>query len=160
MRGKALCLLLPVGTIGCVRGPSLMNETAQREIVTAVEAAMRSFEVAERSRDHERLIAHFAPVPAFHVYSDGQRLTYEAMAAGVRQTFPTLRSIEGGFSGLDVSVLSPEYALVSAGFRETVTDASGTPTRSRGAVSWLWRRIDGQWRIVYGHVDHYPDTGP
>ncbi len=136
-----------------------MDEAQHREIVAAVEAAMRSLEAAERARDHERLIDHFAPVPGFHVYNDGQRITYEAMAAGVRQTFPTLRSIEGGFSDLQVSVLSPEHALVSAAFRETIQDGSGTTTRSRGAVSWLWRRIDGRWRIVYGHVDHHPDTG-
>ena len=85
-------------------------------------------------------------------------MTYQAMVAMVQQTFPTLRSIEGGFNDLHVSILSPEYALASAAFRETVTDGSGTATRSRGAASWLWRRMDGQWRIVYGHVDHYPDT--
>jgi uncharacterized protein (TIGR02246 family) len=145
--------------VGCLRSPGVVDETQKKEIVAAVEAAMRSFEAAERARDPERLIAHFASVPGFHVYSDGQRLTYEAMVAGVRQAFPTLRSIEGGFSDLQVSVLSPESALVSASFRETVTDNTGTATRSRGAASWLWRRIDAQWRIVYGHVDHYPDPG-
>jgi len=39
-----------------------------------------------------------------------------------------------------------------------VTDGAGAVTRSRGAVSWLWRRTDGGWRIVYGHVDHHPDA--
>ena len=115
-----------------------MSEEA-RQVVAAVEAAMKSFASAERARDAERLIAHFAPVADFHMYNDGQRVTYEAMTAGVRQ------------------VLGPEAALVSAAFRETVVDGSGATTRTRGAASWLWRRIDGQWRIVYGHVDHYPE---
>jgi ketosteroid isomerase-like protein len=63
------------------------------------------------------------------------------------------------FTNLRVSVLSPEYALVSAALRRTVTDSAGTVTRSQGAATWLWRKIEGQWLIVYGHVDHRPDTG-
>jgi hypothetical protein len=58
-----------------------MNEIEQEEAVTAVKAAMSSFETAERSLDPERLIAHFASVPGFHVYNDGQRISYAAMAA-------------------------------------------------------------------------------
>ncbi len=38
-----------------------MMESAQREaIVAAIEARMRSFEAAERDRDPERAMAHFA----------------------------------------------------------------------------------------------------
>ena len=133
-----------------------MSEEA-RQVVAAVEAAMKSFESAERARDPERLIAHFAPVAGFHMFSDGQRLTYEVMTAGVRQALPSLRSLEGGFSDQHVEVLGPDAALVSSAFHDTVVDGSGATTRTRGAASWLWRRIDGQWRIVYGHVDHYPE---
>lgn len=118
---------------------------------------MRSFEHAERACDAERLLAHFAAVPDFHMYNDGQRLSYDVMAAGVRATFPTLRAIDGGFEDICVMVLAPDAALASASFREAITDASGTTTRVRGTASWLWRLIDGAWRIVYGHVDHHPD---
>ena len=134
-----------------------MDETRRNETVAAVEAAMRSFEAAERARDPERLVALFAPVPDFRVYNDGERITYDVMVAGVRQTFPTLRSIEGGFSGLHVIVLSSEAALATTSFHEAITDQTGSTVRAHGAATWLWRRIDGDWRIVYGHVDHYPE---
>jgi uncharacterized protein (TIGR02246 family) len=134
-----------------------MDETQRNETVAAVEAAMRSFEAAERALDPERLVAHFAPVEDFLVYNDGERVTYDVMVAGVRRTFPTLRSIEGGFSDLQVIVLGPDAALVAAAFREAITDEAGNTARARGAATWLWRRTDGDWRIVYGHVDHYPE---
>jgi len=35
---------------------------------------MQSFEQAERARDSDALIAHFAAIPEFHIYSDGTRL--------------------------------------------------------------------------------------
>lgn len=134
-----------------------MDDLKRQEVIAAVEAAMHSLEAAERALDVERLIAHFAPVPEFHVYNDGQRLDYEAITANLRTAFPSLRSIEGGFHDIEVIVLAPDAALATAGFREVITDETGGVTRVRGAASWLWRRIDGSWRIVYGHADHYPD---
>jgi ketosteroid isomerase-like protein len=136
-----------------------MTDAQREEIAGVVEARLRSFESAERSRDAEPLIAHFAAVPTFRIYNDGEAVGYDAIVAMIRTTFPNLRSIEGGFGDLQVSVLAPDHALVSASFRETVVDHDGVSTRSRGAVSWLWRLIDGQWYIVYGQVDHRPDHG-
>jgi ketosteroid isomerase-like protein len=134
-----------------------MNEGERRQIVQSVERALRAFETAERALDADGLIRHFANVPEFHIYNDGQRLSYEVMTTGVRAAFPALRSIEGGFSDVQIMVLAPDAALLTATFQEVVTDGSGGATRQHGAASWLWRALDGEWRIVYGHIDHYPD---
>jgi ketosteroid isomerase-like protein len=136
-----------------------MDEIQRRVVVDEVTAAMRSFEAAERALDAERLIAHFAPVPDFHVYNDGQRVSYDVMTAGLRQAFAALRVIEGGFSDIHVIVLAADAALATATFREAVSDAEGKATRVRGAASWLWRKLDSRWQIVYGQADHYPDEG-
>ena len=121
---------------------------------------MHAFEQAERTRDAEALIATFARLPEFHVYSDGDRLSYDAITDYIRDVFPTLRSIEGGFVDLNIFVLAPDAALATGTFRETTTDVSGNTVRVRGAASWLWRYIDGRWLILYGHADHYPDAEP
>jgi ketosteroid isomerase-like protein len=134
-----------------------MDEVQRQRVTADVEGAMRSFEAAERQLDAEALRAHFAAVPDFHVYDDGQRVSYDTMMARVRAGFSGLRSIEGGFNQIHVIVLSPDAALATAEFREAVTDRSSVTTRAHGAASWLWRRIEGRWRIVYGHVDHYRD---
>jgi len=132
-----------------------MNESERRAIVESIRGAMRSFEDAERALDAERLIAHFADVPDFHLHNDGACLSYEAMAAAVRASFPTLRSMEGGFSDIRILVLAADAALASARFQEAITDGTGSVTRQQGIASWLWRKLNGEWRIVYGHVGHY-----
>jgi len=135
-------------------------ESAQREsVVSAVEAQMRSFEAAERDLDADRALSHFAAVPDFHVYNDGRLLTYEQVAAAVRGGFPKVRSMATPFTNLRVLVLCAESALVSATLHRAVTDSAGTVTRSQGAATWLFRKIDGQWLIVYGQLDHRPETG-
>jgi ketosteroid isomerase-like protein len=135
-----------------------MDDTQRQRISAAVEGALQSFEQAERGRDAEALIAHFASVPEFHIYSDGNRLSYDEMVTYIRETFPTLLSIDGGFVDVKVWVLAPDAALVTGTFREATTDASGSTTRVRGSASWLWRQIAGRWLVVYGQADHYPDA--
>ena len=134
-----------------------MDDSDQQRIRSAIDARMRSFEAAERALDADRLIAHFAQVPEFHVYNDGQRFNYEAISAHLHGGFPTLQSIEDGFENVHVFVLAQDAALATVEFREVVTDRAGHVTRMRGAASWLWHLGDGVWKILYGHVDHYPD---
>jgi ketosteroid isomerase-like protein len=133
-----------------------MDESKRLEVVQAIEERMRSFEAAERALDADQLIGHFEGGNDFYIYNDGQRLTYQMMSTAVRRTFPTLRSIEGGFIDLHVMALAPDAALATARFQETVTDGSGNQTAQHGVASWLWRQTNGAWRIAYRHVDHYP----
>ena len=135
-------------------------DTAEREtIVAAVTARVRSFEAAERARDAERLVAHYASVPEFYLYHDGRRATYDVMTAGMRRALPAVRSLDVTYADLEVSALGPEYALTSATFhREIVMEGTGATIRQEGGVSWLWRRVGGQWVIVQGHISHPLDA--
>lgn len=135
-----------------------MDDSQRDDVTRSVEQAMRLFEASERALDAEGLIGYFAAGPEFYAYNDGHRLTYSEMAAGVRGTFPSLRSIEGGFRDLQVIVLAPDVALATARFQETITDRAGTVVRQHGVASWLWRKMDGRWQIAYGHIDHYQEA--
>ena len=131
-------------------------ESAQRDaIVAAVIARVRSFEAAERARDPERLLAHYASAPECRFYHDGRRASYDIIAAGVRGALPGVRSLEVSYDDVEVLVISAAYALVSATFRrELVIDSTGATIQHQGGVSWLWHSIDGQWLIVHGHISH------
>ena len=137
-----------------------MTERDRGRIREVVERRMASFEAAERALDASALVAHFSAAGDFYMHNDGQRLTAGAVADAVKQAFPTLRSLEGGFVGLEVHVLAADAALATATFHETITTQDGTVVCQRGAASWLWRCYDREWRIAYGHVDHSPDQAP
>ena len=133
---------------------NVMNEQERDRIREIVERRMASFEAAERALDAAALVAHFSTAGDFYMHNDGQRVAGAAIADTVKQAFPALRSLEGGFAGLEVHVLAADAALVTATFEETITTQDGTILRQRGAASWLWRCYDGEWLIAYGHVDH------
>ena len=135
-----------------------MDEQLRRSVREAIHKRLASFEAAERALDAPALLAHFRHTDEFYMHNDGHRIGYDAMAAAVSQSFPTLRGLEGGFSGLEIHVLTADTVLVTAQFRETITLGDGAEVRQRGAATWLWRLHSGEWRIAYGHVDHYPDS--
>jgi len=133
-----------------------MNPEQQAAVRSAVERRMLSFEHAERSLDVDALVRHFSDAGDFYMHNDGQLMSRDAIVAGVSQAFPMLRSLEGGFSELQIHVLGADAALATALFEETITTGDGAVVRQRGAATWLWRERNGEWTIVYGHVDHYP----
>jgi ketosteroid isomerase-like protein len=135
-------------------------DTAEREVtIAAVTARIRSFEAAERARDAEGLVAHYASVREFYFYHDGRRTTYDVMAAGVRKALSAVRSLDVTYADVEVSALGPEYALASATFnREIVMEGTGASVRQHGGVSWLWRKTGVQWLIVQGHISHPLDV--
>jgi ketosteroid isomerase-like protein len=135
-------------------------ESADERVRTAVTAALRSLEAAERALDAEAVLGHFADVADFHVYDDGTALTYGELAAQARRALPALAAIEGGFADVRVVVLGPDAALSTARFRETVTTKDGETAASRGTATWLWRLMEGAWRITYGQIDREPAPQP
>jgi uncharacterized protein (TIGR02246 family) len=133
-----------------------MNPEQHAAVRSAVESRMLSFEHAERSLDADALVKHFSDAGDFYMHNDGRLMSRDAIVDGVSQAFPTLRSLEGGFSESHIHVLAADAALATALFEETITTGDGAVVRQRGAATWLWRERDGEWKIVYGHVDHYP----
>ena len=132
-----------------------MSTAEQQTITTAVTARIRSFEAAERARDAEALVAHYASLPEFYFYHDGRRATYDVMVAGVRRALPAVQSLNVTYADVEVLAVGGEYALASATFqREIIMGGSGGTVRQQGAVSWLWRQVGAQWLIVQGHISH------
>ena len=107
------------------------------------------------ARDAEGLVSHYASAPDFYFYHDGRRATREAMSAGIRKALPAVRSLNVTYADVEVSALGSEDAMASATFtREIVMEGTGATVRQQGAVSWLWRKVGGQWLIVHGHISH------
>lgn len=150
--------LLGVTLLVLGSGPGSTNSMSTAEeqpVIAAVSARIRSFEAAERARDAEALVAHYASVPEFYFYHDGRRATYDVMVAGVRKALPAVQSLDVTYADVEVSALSAEYAVASATFRrEIVMGGTGATAKQQGAVSWLWRKLGAQWLIVQGHISH------
>lgn len=123
---------------------------------TAVEIAeaTRAFRAAQEALDGEAAAAFLAP--EFYMYVDGVRLSYDEVAAGIRSTMASLRSLESDWTALEIRALGPDAGFATFRFRDTTVDAYGEMSVAAGPTTLVWARRDGAWRIVYADADHYP----
>jgi ketosteroid isomerase-like protein len=159
-----LCIfLVTLFSTGCQKqqGEKRTNISPEErnKIVSEVTAAMNSYEDAVRRLDAERTIAHFAKEPEFRVCFDNQISDYDTLVSQVRRDFASVGTIEGGFTDITVLLLGPGVAAAIAPFRETYVDKSGNRSPVKGTVTWIWGRRGTEWKILYGHAAHEPDTG-
>jgi hypothetical protein len=156
MTARLLGVTLLYFAPGLEGGGGVMSTAEQQAITTAVTARVHSFEAAERARDAEALVAHYASTPEFHFYHDGRRADYDVMVAGVRKALPAVQSLDVTYSDVEVLALDAEHALASATFRREIVMGAATAAtvRQQGAVSWLWVKMGAQWLIVQGHISH------
>lgn len=74
----------------------------------------------------------------------------EALEA-VKRGFEGLAKIDRRLENPQVTVLSADLALLVADGTTTATFTSGRTVTSRFAVSLLFMRKDGQWKLLHGH---------
>ncbi len=157
-RLRAVALLCVIGAVaaGCAADPAPMTAADRAAIAEEVGAALDAFADAERARDLDAMLSFLDP--SFYMYGDGVRVDYDTVVAGMRATIPTLQRFETTWSDIEVNVVAPDYAFVTMIFRDAIPDDAGVTTRARGPNTFVWRRVEGQWRIIYVDADHYPDN--
>lgn len=158
-----LLLALSLGVGGCApESSSLQDESAgeepseEKEVEESVRAAVDGFADAERRRDVDAILEFIAP--DFYMYADGTRVDHESVVEQIRTTMPSLQGLETTWSNIEVTLLGQDHALVTLVFRDEMTDANGVTSRLRGPTTFVWRRDESIWRIIYADAVHYPDV--
>lgn len=143
---------------GCQPTGDVLSEGEKAETAASVRQAVEAFAAAERARDAETAISFLAP--DFYMYADGKRADYGSVVEQIRSTLTQLEGFDTTWSDIEVTVLSRDHALVSLIFEDTITAADGTSTSLWGPNTFLWQRVDGNWRLLYVDADHYPGKAP
>jgi ketosteroid isomerase-like protein len=157
MRFRSLVLATSALAAACAAAPSPGLTDAERDAIAAdVRATVDAFADAERRQDVEALVDHLAP--EFYMYGDGVRADYDTAVSQIRSSLPALQRFDTTWSGIEVTVLGRDHALVSMIFHDAITDAGGDTTRMWGPNTFVWRRVAGGWKLIYVDADHYPET--
>jgi ketosteroid isomerase-like protein len=76
--------------------------------------------------------------------------------ASVERGLRGVRAIDRRFDNPQVTVISPECALLVSAGSVTATLEDGRVMTSRFTVSLVWVRRDGRWQILHGHYSTPP----
>ncbi len=115
---------------------------------------MWAFHAADTARDAEAVIGLLWP--EYEMLVDGQRTTFDEVAAGSRAFMADLARFHTTWTDLRVLPLSAELAVSSFLFRDSIVSSAGEVIQSRGPTTFVWQRRNGAWRVRFGDADHYP----
>ena len=152
---KTILVLILVGvSVACAvhsHAPSVPVEQRQaiEKAVLKVHAAMAK---AENELDAETFFEYVLDFDNGLIMQDGiaYNTRQEALDA-VRTGFQRVAQMERTYERTEVTVLSPEAALVTGKGTSRVTLADGRTFDNPFAVSMVFVLRDGRWKLLHGH---------
>jgi len=108
------------------------------------------FEALER-RDLDWILTFWADVDGFVFAAEGSLIAgYDAFAEQLRSAMEATASVNSiEKSNEHIYVSAKDAASYSLEFAGSMTAVSGDTVRSRGSWTYVFKRIDGEWRIVH-----------
>lgn len=129
----------------------MTSDTTRAADTTRLTELVSIVQRTQREEDVDGFLALFAP-DAVWVNGAGHRLIgFDEIAAFTRQSLP------GGMAGqsvrydvADVRFLASDVAITSVDQEYLTADGESWSLRREGKPTYVWRRRDGDWRIVQG----------
>jgi hypothetical protein len=112
---------------------------------------------AVNGHDVDGVIALFNSSPEFLACLDGEIINYEEFVKAEREGFKLLKSVPTKWDTAHVRVLSSDLAIALMPFHQIQIDTSGVETRWTGDVTFIAKRINGEWKNIYVHAVPRPD---
>lgn len=151
-------LLGGVGT-GCAPADS-RQMTAEREAAVAdtLRALTRQVDSLFKALDPEPYLALYSGDT--HFYYDGSHLPRKKFEAVVRKEMKAFERFSTTMMEPQVEVLGPDAGVVSFRYRGEAVDTAGTTREMTAAVTVVFERRNGEWKIVQAHESFPPPEGP
>lgn len=154
--------LLTVSPLACQRtSPASLTEAERTAIAAAARTVVDSAFAAIVRVDAPALMRHFAGGPDATFSADGLIVPgHDSIASFFGAALSGWRSVDSAsLANVRVAVLGPDAAVVTANYRERVTDTSGAQFWNAGAWTSTLALRAGEWKIVDSHASH-PRTVP
>jgi len=148
---KRSLLLLLLATAACGR-PDTFTEADQQRVTAEVDSMLHAYLDAIREGGLEAEFAYLDSTDAFFWVPPGfdSWISFDSVAAVLRATAPTLRSMDYRWQTLRIDPISHDRAIYTGTLAGSLTDTSGQVTNlSMIETGTVIRREDG-WKLLNG----------
>ncbi len=146
--GLAVMAACPLCAQGVVQSAAAQDEAAVRSAVSGMmDAVMRSAE----KMDVEQIFAPLSHDQKAVFFFGFQPFTRDALIPFFRQAYGQAKSQSIRLTHTDVKVLGPDAALWLGWGTGRIDWKDGRVTEQALAETWLWQRVDGQWKVIHSH---------
>jgi hypothetical protein len=151
-----VCVIFTISTLflSCTRSPESDQQAVKESVLSLLDTQLK----AVNGHDVDGVIALFNSSPEFLACLDGEIYNYEEFVNAEREGFKLLKSVPTKWDTAYVRVLSSDLAIALMPFHQIQIDTCGVKTRWTGDVTFIAKRINGEWKNIYVHAVHRPDT--
>ena len=152
-----LAVGLLVGSLAFACAPADSGPmTAEREAALAdtLRSVLEDFNDTYLALEPDPYLDYFPE--DFHFYVRGSHLTRMEYGESIREVMGGDRSWSADVGEVDVEVLGRDAGTASYTYRATIVDTAGAGEEVTGAVTVVFERRDGAWKVVQAHESFAP----
>ncbi len=136
--------------VACQPALTELTDGQRAAIKDTIEQRMAEMANAGRALDADRIRAVYAESPV-SVINGVIIEDFNARFELTRQFLGSLLTLEGSIRNVHLDVLASDAVVVTRNDDISWTDTTGTEMVLHTAWTGVFRRIDGEWRVIYSH---------
>jgi hypothetical protein len=151
---KRILLLAAIFIAGCTSQQSdQLTQQQKDQIKSEVKVVYDSIMAAHERLDFSRMLQYFVDSPEFAIYfADGSRMDFQTFKKSALEEMNAIADLKVTMDPEKYTVLTKDHVIYSFVDRGYVSFKSGDKmTVDPGAYTWIFRKIDGQWKLIYSH---------
>jgi len=149
-----LGIVVSTAFVACTKPPAADDEAARKAGIALMEAVKNAVE----GLDAEKFIDLCLNSPEFVVFSDGKGLSYDEFVKSERKALALFKKFQIRWDTLAVKVLAADAVAAYGSFHQVHTYKEGGVAAFTGDVTWIAVRRNGEWKLLYAHAWHFPDS--
>jgi ketosteroid isomerase-like protein len=150
LRPSIVIAAIATCAVACQPASTELTEGQRAAIKDTIEQVMSEIADAARALDADRIRAVYAESPV-SVINGVIIEDFDARFELTRQFLRSLRSLEGSFRNVHLEVLASDAVVVTRNDDLSWIDTTGTAGELHTAWTGVFRRIDGEWRVIFSH---------
>ena len=150
LRPSIIMAAIATCAVACQPASTELTDGQRVAIRDTVEQRMAEMANAGRALDADRIRAVYAESPV-SVMNGVIIEDFDARFELTRQFLESVRTLEGSYRNVHLEVLTSDVVVVTRNDDIFWTDTTGTDGELHTAWTGVFRRIDGEWKIIYSH---------
>ena len=136
-----------------------MTDQEKTEVVTGVSAAISEYVEAVKNMDLEAAGEFWADDPEFVIAGDGTLVaSYDEWMSQIKGLWDGTAKVNSfEFFNPHVYVLANDAAAYSTEYKWSITSHAGETTNARGSWTYVFKHLNGRWRVVHSAGAHLFD---
>lgn len=114
--------------------------------------ALNGYIAALKELNLSKTISYYSNTKDFLIYDNGKAWNYDEFTDALKNTFSQLKKATVSYNDFYVRNISENAVLITGSFHQSLTDTNDQQFNFDGTASFIWMKINGEWKLNYATV--------